>query len=761
MSSQPSDSLFRAGAGELASLVREKDWSKTSLGPAEQWPQSLRTVLNILLSSRYAMWMAWGPDLTFLYNDAYRPTLGIKHPWALGTPAPQVWAEIWNDIGPRIERVMTTGESAYEQGLLLILQRSGFPEETYHTFSYSPLLDDSGRASGMLCVVTEETERVINERRMSTLREFASALSGSKMEHEVLEVIEQQFTKSPKDLPFTLTYLFDASGNARLARSTGISASHPAAAELIPSNSNRPWPASALFAKPSARVIDISGARGHVGAHNHDEDAPLPKKAFVVPIRQQGQKSPAGFLAVAANPYRHCDDAYAGFIDLLAGQIAAGLASANAYQEERRRAEALAELDRAKTLFFSNVSHEFRTPLTLMLGPVEDLLSGTGLPAGAEQAQLLKVVQRNGLRLQKLVNSLLDFSRIEAGRSDASYQPTDLASFTAELASSFHSAMQRANLAYTVECAPLSDQIYIDRDMWEKVVLNLISNAFKYTLAGSIRVRLVERGGFAEFSVADTGIGISKDELPHIFERFHRVEGTRGRTQEGTGIGLALVQELVKLHAGTVIAESTFGEGSTFTVRLAFGAAHLPKERVGANRGLNSTAVRANAYVEEALRWLPGDNGPGQERMPARAIAPPANGSAGPLGLVRRGRVLLADDNADMRVYLKRLLSPHYEVTAVADGEEALAAALAQPPDLILTDVMMPNLDGIGLCERIRANPGTASLPVILVTSLDEPAHRARGLEAGADAYVAKSSFDQDALLDTVRLLIGRQDDAP
>jgi PAS domain-containing protein len=141
------------------------DWSKTPLGEMSHWPQSLRTAVNILLSSRFAMWMAWGPELTMLYNDAYRPTLGLKHPWALGKRASEVWSEIWPDIGPRIETVLGTGQATYEEGLLLFLERSGFPEETYHTFSYSPLADDDGRICGMLCVVTEETERLIGERR--------------------------------------------------------------------------------------------------------------------------------------------------------------------------------------------------------------------------------------------------------------------------------------------------------------------------------------------------------------------------------------------------------------------------------------------------------------------------------------------------------------------------------------------------------------------------------------------------------------------
>lgn len=593
-------------------------------------------------------------------------------------------------------------------------------------------MDDSGAVNGMLCVVTEETERVIGERRMATLQQLASALSGLKMEHEVLEAIEQQLATNPKDMPFALTYLFDDSGNARLACSTGISAEERLASRFIPPDTNTSWPASDVYLSATSRVVDVSQPLVH---HNAWVS---PRQAFVVPINQQGHERPAGFLVVAANPYRRCDDAYAGFIDLLAGQIAASLANSNTYQEERRRAEALAELDRAKTLLFSNVSHEFRTPLTLMLGPVEDLLTESGLGNAAGHLELLKVIQRNGMRLQKLVNSLLDFSRIEAGRSLASYQPRDLATFTSELASSFHSAMQRANLSYTVQCEPLSPLVFIDPDMWEKVVLNLISNAFKYTLTGSIAVRVVERPGRAEFSVTDTGVGIPKDELPNIFARFHRVEGSRGRTQEGTGIGLALVQELVKLHGGNISAASEFGTGSTFTVSLDFGFAHLPKDRLGAARALTSTAVHANTYVEEALRWLPGENGLQTWPEPETSDTADVQGSTTRLPALRRGRVLLADDNADMRDYVGRLLSAQYEVTAVANGEEALAAALANPPDLVLTDVIMPILDGFGLLRALRDHRSTRAVPVLLLSARAGAEASVEALDAGADDYLIK-----------------------
>jgi signal transduction histidine kinase len=708
-----------AGSEEMNALMRSHRWERTPLGPPEAWPQSLRTVTNILLTSRYAMWMGWGQSLTVIYNDSYLPTLGIKHPWALGQPAAQVWAEIWPEIGPRIRSVLATGKATYDEGLLLFLERSGFPEETYHTFSYSPLADDNGAVCGFLCVVTEETERIISERRMGTLRDLAASLGSTNTESEVYSAVERELARNPKDLPFTLTYVFKDDGEARLACATNLPLGHAAAPARIAAGENHPWPASRLFHHTAARVAEIAGVPA--GAWNKP-----PVEAAVVPIRQQGHDNPAGFLVVGVNPYRHYDDAYRGFVELIAGQLASGLSNARAYEAERIRANALAELDRAKTAFFSNVSHEFRTPLTLMLGPVEDLLASPNTFANPENRELLQVVHRNGLRLQRLVNTLLDFSRIEAGREQASYQATDLPALTAELASSFRSAMERAGLDFNVECPPLPEPVFVDREMWEKIVLNLVSNAFKYTLEGSVSVRLAPRDKGVELSVSDSGVGISPEELPRLFERFHRAEQTRGRTHEGTGIGLALVQELVKLHQGAVTVQSELGRGSRFAVWIPFGSGHLPKERIGAARNNTSTALHSDAYVEEALRWLSVSDAAAEERR-----APVAASHV-------RARVLLADDNGDMREYVRRLLSEEYDVVTASNGEEALRMALSRPPDLVLSDVMMPVLDGIGLLQALRKNPATRAVPVILLSARAGEESKVEGLESGADDYLVK-----------------------
>ncbi|UQA57492.1 ATP-binding protein [Polyangium aurulentum] len=395
----------------------------------------------------------------------------------------------------------------------------------------------------------------------------------------------------------------------------------------------------------------------------------------------------------------------------------------------------LSRLDELKTRFFSNVSHEFRTPLTLMMGPVDQLLEGVHGPLGDAQRRELEVVRRNARRLLKLVNTLLDFSRIEAARTQMAYEPTDLACLTAELADAFRSIIEQSGLQLVVDCPPLPEPVYVDREMWEKIVLNLVSNAFKFTFEGKIEVALRWAGDRVELSVRDTGTGIPEEELPRLFERFHRVQRARGRTHEGSGIGLALVRELAGFHGGTVKVASELGYGSTFTVVLPAGAAHLPAERIGPERELGLTATTAAAFVDEAAQWI---GAPARiEHDSTRAPHAPVETGA---------RILLVEDNADMRRYVRRLLEPRYEVEAVPDGIEALAAAQARVPDLVITDVMMPGLDGFGLLRALRDDPRTRTVPVMMLSARAGEASRVEGVEVGADDYLVKPFSPRELL---------------
>jgi signal transduction histidine kinase len=518
-----------------------------------------------------------------------------------------------------------------------------------------------------------------------------------------------------------------------LAAQSGLQAGHRVAPGEIGVDEG-PWPVRSMMDGSGRALIDLPPDR-FAELPSGAWDAP-PKQALLVPISQQGHgHAVAGFLIAGLNPYRKADDTYASFVELLTGQISAALSAARAFDAERKRAEALAAIDRAKTAFFSNVSHEFRTPLTLMLGPLEEVLAESASDAANSVRPQIELAHRNGLRLLRLVNGLLDFSRAEAGRTRGIFAPTDLGAVSADIASGFRSTMEKAGLNFVVNAAALPQPIYLDREMWEKILLNLLSNAFKFTLEGSVTVEVGSSsdGSFAEVRVADTGIGVAEEELPRLFERFHRVEGARGRTIEGSGIGLALVQELVAIHGGTISVTSTAGQGTSFLIRLPFGAAHLSDELIR----MESTADERNtarAFVEEALRWLPG---------PADVLTEPdgggATGAAKPVRAGSGGRILLADDNADMREYVRRLLHDQgYEVEVVDDGIRALSAARAEKPDLILSDVMMPGLDGFGLVRAIRLDDALATIPVIMLSARAGEEARVEGLHAGADDYLIK-----------------------
>jgi len=517
-----------------------------------------------------------------------------------------------------------------------------------------------------------------------------------------------------------MIYLLEAEGETlKRAGESGVESSHRAAPDSVKLSDESVWPFQRVI--ENGETVLVQDLPERIAEIPKGEWNDPPTSAILLPIVHQGQARPAGVFVAGINPYRRFDHEFRGFLSLLVNQIAVAIGNATAYETERRRAEALAELDRAKTLFFSNVSHEFRTPLTLMLGPLEELLANARHRLSTQEQQQAEVARRNALRLLKLVNTLLDFSRIEAGRMQAAYEPTDLAGVTAEIASVFRSAMEKAGLKFSVACEPISEPIYVDREMWEKIVLNLVSNAFKFTFEGEVRISLKDQERAVELAVSDTGVGIPAHELTRVFERFHRVENTRARTHEGTGIGLALVQELARLHQGTVRVTSIVGEGTTFTISIPKGKAHLPQDRIEAKHSAASLAVPRETYVEETQGWLP-------QRLT----------SASEPATKPRELIVLADDNADMREYVRRLLSEEYEVHAVSDGVEAMEAIRRLHPSVVIADIMMPQLDGFGVLQAIRSDPAVSTTPVILLSARAGEEARVEGFQAGADDYLVK-----------------------
>lgn len=718
---------FLASGGEMGKLIQGMDWSKTPLGPVESWPQSLKTTVSLCVASNFPISMVWGPNHVQIYNDGYWPICGAKHPHSMGQDFKECWASAWPVIGEAFERALA-GESQFLEDQRIFIDRYGYLEETFFTFSFSPVQDETGSIGGLFHPVTETTSRMLSERRTRTLRDLAARTGNAKTLEEALELASQTLADSELDIPFVLFYAVENEREeARLIAATGVDRGAAAPEPIALASGSSPWPiAEAVRARAIVQVDNLVEVLGATPCGPYPEP---PKRALVLPISLPGADRPVAILVAGVSARLPFTEVYRTYYDLVASTLAAAIANARAYEHEAMRAEQLAKLDRAKTTFFSNVSHELRTPLTLILGPVEDALSSSARVLTDDK---LELVRRNALRLYKMVGSLLDFSRIEAGRAQASFVPTDLAAFTAELASAFRSAVESAGLQLHVDCRALPESIYIDPDMWEKIVLNLLSNALKYTYRGTIDVAVSWEHERAVLTIADTGIGIPDDELPRVFERFYRARAAQGRSHEGTGIGLALVRELVHLHGGTVTVDSTLGAGTTFTVKVPRGAAHLPTERVERTPRPRSTAAGAAPFVEEARRWSAPDRA-----LPDAVADPAALPRVAPE--IAAARILLVDDNADLRDYVRGLLRqlfPHVETAS--DGLEALAAIRNRAPDLVLSDVMMPRLDGFGLVRAIREDQATRTIPVILLSARAGEESSVEGLETGADDYLVK-----------------------
>jgi signal transduction histidine kinase/FixJ family two-component response regulator len=729
-----SSEQFLAGGGEMGELIRSMDWSKTPLGPTSTWPQSLRTSVSLCLSSTFPILIAWGPETIQIYNDSYRPICGAKHPESMGQNFRICWETALPVVGDAFTRGQQ-GEGTYIKDQRMFLDRYGYLEEAFMTFSFAPIRDESGEVGGIFHPITESTDKMLSARRTQVLRDVATLTGQAKTNEEIYDNLTTAAPDFALDLPFLLFYEFDNEGQtARLVSHAGLAADQPFPVQLNELDvASTEW----LIELSQSRMIDQVAERiGPLKGGPYEES---PHTAMYLPITLSTRTQPIGFLLAGVSPHRALDQDYQNFYALLSNTISTAFSNVHAYQEEQKRAEALAAIDQAKTAFFSNISHEFRTPLTLMLGPLEELLRDPDLLQSAYKAPI-EATNRNALRLLKLVNNLLDFSRIEANRVKASFRPVDLVSLTVDLASSFRSLIERAGLTFVVDCELLPSAVYADAEMWEKIVLNLLSNAFKYTLQGGIQVSLVVEGDNAVLRVTDTGVGIPERELPHMFERFHRVENAGGRTYEGTGIGLSLVHELVRLHAGSITVTSVVGEGSTFTVQLPLGKEHLPASQIIEGEHWSTMSRLADSFIQEASTML-------DEDRPISTAEPDE------MEVDQATKILVVDDNADMRAYLSRLLEPYFTVHTALNGADALQQLGQYEPQLILSDIMMPVMDGKELLSSLKQNPATAHIPLIFLSARAGQEARIDGLEAGADDYLVKP-FSGQELLTKVRAQI-------
>ncbi|QKV75851.1 chemotaxis protein CheB [Amycolatopsis sp. Hca4] len=697
---------------EVARLSREVDWSQTPLGLVRQWPAQLVTLVRTVLDSPVGMCLLWGPDLLQFYNDAYRLVLGAKHPAGLGRPHRECWPEAWHLNEPRYRRALA-GEAVSLEDALHPITRHGDTENAWFDLTFSPLRGDGPAPVGVLVTAIETTREVLGRRRLDLLSTLAGYTRKSASGRAALESFVGALGDDAPDIPFAAAYLTDPTRQrAELVAAVGTPAGGPLAPHTALLSWQPPkWPLAELVATGEPVLVpDLARVfRGvTVGA-----DGEEPGCAMLFPLGERSAHAPAGVLVLGVSPRLPLDEAYRHFLVLVAAQATAALTDAVHRRRQGDRIDQLVELDRTKTQFLSTVSHELRTPLTLLLAPLDDLAAPTaGVPA--ELREHVDVATRNARRLLGMVETLLDFSQLEAGRVRARSEPTDLARLTEDIASTFRGATDRAGVALHVDCPALSAPVPVDPEMWKKIVANLLSNAVKFTFAGTITVTLRELPRHVQLTVRDTGVGIPEDELVKVFTRFHRAPTTRSRTHDGAGIGLALVHELARLLHGRVKVRSTVGEGSEFTVWIT------RKQPPGAAVAEPGRVHRATAAtLAEAAEHWDTDDVPG----PAR----PA-----------RGRLLVVDDNRDMRDYLTRLLSPNWQVHAVGDAVRSLESARRDPPDLILADVMMPGMDGLELAHRLRADPTLREVPLIMLSARAGEDATVEGLTAGADDYLVK-----------------------
>jgi len=712
------------GGGDAGRLIAELDWAATPLGPRATWSVSLRTAVGMMLAVGGPACLVWGPGHVQLYNDGYAHVIGHHHPGALGCDFRASWAEYLPVIGDAYAAARA-GRATQLDEVHAFLDRDGCEMEGWATLAFSPITGEDGAIAGVFHTITDQTRHALAVRRRRTLMELQARAPKAHTSAETYAIAMRVLAEAAADVPFALLYLVDPTDErATLLEQTGLPDDDAVCPRSVGPGDHDAWGVAETMRTGALRRVDLGDrlAGRVVGPYPNP-----PSHAVAVPLVRLGSEQTGAVLVLGLSARLVVDDAYLVFCELVASTISGAAANAAAYGAAHARIEALAELDRAKTMFFSNVSHELRTPLTLIIAPIEDALR-TGVPLAGDR---LELVARNANRLLRLVNDLLSFSRLEAGVLESTFVPTDLAAVTRALVEAFRSLVEPAGLALTIDCPALPAPVYVDRDQWEKIVTNLVANAFKFTLAGAIVVSLRAIGDAVELRVTDTGIGIPVEELGRVFERFHRIDGDRGRSVEGSGIGLALVHELVRQHAGRLDVVSEVGVGSTFVVTLTTGQAHLPADRV--------RLAPPAAALRQALP-------PRAETVRTSRIASPMR----PTGAPRRARILVVDDNPDLRGYLIEVLSPLGLVEGVADGHEALARALASPPELVLTDVMMPGLDGFGLLRALRADPRTSTTPVVLMSARTGEERVIEGLAQGANDYLLKP-FSSRELVSRVR----------
>ena len=558
------------GDSEMARRMRDLDWSNTPLGEVHSWPQSLRTAVSIMLASGYPMYIAWGRDYTEFYNDAFRPILGAKDPAALGNTSRQTWSEIWDFVGPLFESVVGEGKTVAASDQQLFVNRHGYLEEVYFDFSYSPVRVESGGVGGVFVTCSETTERVISERRLRTLRDLAAATSESGDTGMAWQNALAPLAANPFSVPFALVYERELDGVAlSLVGSIGV-------AEVGLAVSAETLPLGAVFG--GADLIEVVVPDELAAAAPGAWPESPPKTVVLMALAPTGPGRGPGVLAMGTNPRRPLDDSYREFLTLAGRQIAASMATARAFEQERRRAEALAEASRAlqaglamSEQFTSLVSHELRNPIAIILGNAV-LLQRRGVNLSEEiKNEIYGDMAVGARKLSDIVNGLLTLTRLEAGGS-LDLLAVDLKALLIRAVEEFtaRTPERQVEVAYRARSAVVE----ADEALLVEVIENLLTNALKYSPAGSPIAVTVDDGstpgtvpGTVEVKVRDHGPGVHEAELEQIFEAFYRSPKSSGQVG-GVGLGLAVCRRIVEAHGGSIRVENQPGGGAVFSFTL-------------------------------------------------------------------------------------------------------------------------------------------------------------------------------------------------
>ncbi|TPX76123.1 hypothetical protein CcCBS67573_g02611 [Chytriomyces confervae] len=764
-------------AGLMGGILGQVDWAHEApeLGDIRDWPTSLKTAVSVTLCSKIQAMLLWGPQFRIMaYNDTAISTFGDKHPFMIGKPYKQVFPDVWPFIEPRMHTIVQTGTPMYHEDRAYTFSRSGFHELTYYTASQNPVLGDSGRFEGVITFSFETTGKVLGHSRVTYLRDLGISLIASPDLTTFWIQLVEFLESHTNELAFAVVYRVSPETGVLIRMDTESLSNQMLPKEVDPlqklddGEDDDGLTRVVCEAWNSRQMMQLVPPESHILHRNGT--------VLVMPVVASNGDAPA-LIVAGTRTTLPFDEKYFDFVNMIRHEVSMAYVNVQSLETAKARTDALVELDKVKTSFFMSMSHELRTPLGLIIGPVEDCLKDTDSKLTDNQSMQLELVRKNSVRLLKLVNSLLDVGRLNSGCMKAVFRLFDISEKTGQYLCMFQSIIEKGGLKYQMKIEAIDARLcYLDEEMWQKIVFNLLGNALKFTLSGHIKatLKLSDDGKFVHFIVEDTGVGIPHDQISRVFDQFHRVEFVGGRSFEGSGIGLNLVNDLVKLHGGSIGISSVVGQGTTMTVRIPTGHQHLPRDQVvdSWEDPDEQTAKYMTSYLEEAYCFVSDDSARDGINSPPtlpmkplnefKTIEAPVSGSLVPLrppsatssAAASSILIFLVDDNQDMRRYLGHVLSRHYSVEVFENGRAALNAMHRIIPALVVADVLMPVMDGLQMVKEMRGLSQLTRVPVILMSgSATGEAQKLSGFENGADEFLEKPVNSKELIIKIKMLL--------